>query len=340
MSPSTRTNVSEIVTGLGMAGIQSLLSEDLFARLPSSVLNVGVSEWQEIAIAFRNGNLAEEFKLAFDNGEYFLNSDVGLRGRQPYRIEWKGVHRSIGDETIPTDLRVNWVYLVSCKYNSKVLHNASPKRLFKGLLGDKEGKSENWYESVAYKEFHALYANLRKELLHQRINLPEEIQQLTPNDKKKIGNATKRVWPDSLKDQYVEFSNLVSFHTIRIWKENLATKRKRQQITHRLIRLCPCPYFVLGSSRSKSSKSVRLRIDSPWDWNQRFELLDFEVHHVETGQPRVDWKFFYKDKESLIQSEIKGHVEIRWSHGRFNGNPEAKVYLDSEFQQVPGYNPL
>lgn len=32
-----------------------------------------------------------------------------------------------------------------------------------------------------------------------------------------------------------------------------------------------------------------------------------------------------------------GHVEIRWSHGRFAQNPEAKVYLDAAHHDVPGY---
>ena len=37
---------------------------------------------------------------------------------------------------------------------------------------------------------------------------------------------------------------------------------------------------------------------------------------------------------------MKGHVEVRWSHGRFSGNPEAKVYLDTAHAAVPGYHPL
>ncbi len=37
---------------------------------------------------------------------------------------------------------------------------------------------------------------------------------------------------------------------------------------------------------------------------------------------------------------IEGHVEIRWSHGRFGQVPEAKVYLDSPHHGVPGYFPL
>jgi hypothetical protein len=37
---------------------------------------------------------------------------------------------------------------------------------------------------------------------------------------------------------------------------------------------------------------------------------------------------------------VEGHVEVRWSHGRFLGSPEAKVYLDTPHVHVPGYNLL
>src|SRR5664280_1686897 len=37
---------------------------------------------------------------------------------------------------------------------------------------------------------------------------------------------------------------------------------------------------------------------------------------------------------------VAGHVEIRWSHGRFAQPPEAKVYLDTPMAQLPGYHQL
>jgi hypothetical protein len=37
---------------------------------------------------------------------------------------------------------------------------------------------------------------------------------------------------------------------------------------------------------------------------------------------------------------VRGRVEIRWSHGRFSGSPEAKVYLDTPHVEVPGYHAL
>ena len=37
---------------------------------------------------------------------------------------------------------------------------------------------------------------------------------------------------------------------------------------------------------------------------------------------------------------MAGHVEIRWSHGRFAQPPEAKVYLDTAMAELPGYHRL
>ena len=33
-------------------------------------------------------------------------------------------------------------------------------------------------------------------------------------------------------------------------------------------------------------------------------------------------------------------MEVRWSHGRFAQPPEAKVYLDTPTDELPGYFPL
>ena len=102
----------------------------------------------------------------------------------------------------------------------------------------------------------------------------------------------------------------------------------------RLLRIGGAPYFVLGSNRSDS---VRMRVGSPWDWRQAFTLRSFDTSAAEPASPRVDWSAVYVDREAACEREVRGHVEIRWSHGRFSGPPEAKVYLDTPHAQVPGY---
>jgi hypothetical protein len=105
----------------------------------------------------------------------------------------------------------------------------------------------------------------------------------------------------------------------------------------RLLRMGSAPYFVLGSS---ATRSLRLRIATPWDWKQLFGLVRFEVFAQEGGQPRVGWLATVRERASGQLHEVSGHVEVRWSHGRFGGLPEAKGYLDTHHHLVPGYFPL
>ncbi len=49
---------------------------------------------------------------------------------------------------------------------------------------------------------------------------------------------------------------------------------------------------------------------------------------------------FVEDLRRGQIGSVRGHVEIRWSHGKFSGYPEAKIYLDTPHEQVPGYFPL
>jgi hypothetical protein len=105
----------------------------------------------------------------------------------------------------------------------------------------------------------------------------------------------------------------------------------------RLLRMGSAPYYVLGSS---ATRSLRLRIATPWDWRQIFILEKFEVFAQAGGQARVGWLAHVRERSSSQLHEVSGHVEIRWSHGRFKGPPEAKGYLDTGHHLVPGYFPL
>ena len=57
----------------------------------------------------------------------------------------------------------------------------------------------------------------------------------------------------------------------------------------------------------------------------------------EAGQPKIGSRATVRDHEAAIETNVDGHVEVRWSHGRFAQAPEAKVYLDTPHTHVPGY---
>jgi hypothetical protein len=103
----------------------------------------------------------------------------------------------------------------------------------------------------------------------------------------------------------------------------------------RLLRLSDAPYYILGTDTK--GVQVRVRVGTPWDWRQQFRLKSFEVFAADAGQPVVTWTGVAEETGSGRPLRVDDHVEIRWSHGRFNGSPEAKVYLDTAHADVPGY---
>ena len=158
--PSAKTEITEIVTGLAISGAASLdvaLAERAVANVPDGV-------WDRLDDLERAGQHRQEFAAAWANGGAFLAAEDGLRGRPPRLVEWKGPTQAPGDEVVPADLRVDHVWLVSCKYLSKVLANAAPGRLFdRGLAGGPTRTAGDWYAEVAPVAYQDLFAQVRLE---------------------------------------------------------------------------------------------------------------------------------------------------------------------------------
>ena len=146
---SVRTEITELATGLGMLGYDSPI--EAMSQLPRQFVDVTERVWQQFARAVDESPHRVDFAGAYRNGQVFLEADDGLRGRPPLLIEWKGSHRSPGHDQLPIDLRVDHVYLISCKYSSKILLNAAPSNLFAAShdVGD-------WYDHAAPKQHQAL----------------------------------------------------------------------------------------------------------------------------------------------------------------------------------------
>ena len=335
-----KTLITEIVTGLGTAGLESSLPALLANPKPSVLEYVEDTDWNRIQEAFMENKHLELFETAFGNGKYFLQAREGLGGRCPYRVEWKGSHRTRGDESIPADIRINWVFLISCKYESRILHNVSPVRLFNNLLRADTTRAKSWYSIIAPEEYQSFYASVRHYLLGRGIRLPACISELSTSDRETIKNETARNLPCELQEDYNHFCRVVSCKTARCWQQRLGRSQGRKEkelLFYRLIRLCSCPYFILGSH---GQQPIRLRVDSPWEWTRHFLFENLEIEPICARQPKVDWRLTYRECGSDLARDISGYVEIRWSHGRFNGNPEAKVCLYKDLENVPGYNLL
>ena len=165
--------------------------------------------------------------------------------------------------------------------------------------------------------------------------LPARAVDLTVPQREALGQWLRSGWPLGAKDLYATLSGAVALASVRRWEAAMDERGgSGEAMLWRLLRIGSAPYFVLGSS---SDRSLRLRIATSWDWRQHFQLIAIAMEGQPGGQPRVGWEAVVRDRTSHEVHSVVGHVEVRWSHGRFGGLPEAKGYLDTPHHLVPGY---
>ncbi len=412
--PSERTTVTELGTGLGMLGLAGV--DEAVRTRPAVMRSVSPEMWERLAALRDGGAYDADFHAAWANGQAFLAAADGLRGRLPLLVEWKGAGRAPGDEVAPIDLRVDHVYLVSCKYLSKILFNTSPTHAFDALLTGGSGRTTRasrdeqpggggWYAEVAGSEYQALYEAVRRAALvdaapapgaapgagpgpdrpapgprHTRAaaavslpglgapggpatngaspsatgarrtgrrarelapppaalrGLPARAVELTSAQRDALGQWLRPGWPPDAAPAYAALSGAVAHASVRRWEAAIAAEGGTgEALLWRLLRIGSAPYFVLGSSESRS---LRLRIATSWDWRRQYRLVALDVEAQHGGQPRVGWVATVRDRASHAEHTVSGHIEVRWSHRRFGGPPEAKGYLDTPHHLVPGY---
>jgi hypothetical protein len=325
-----RTTITEVVTGLGMLGFDDV--EAALVAAPDALRNVEPSDYEALLRAWKERRHTDMFTAALMNGGAFLSARDGLRGRVPLVVEWKGAHRVPGDEVVPADLLIDHVYLVSCKYLSRIVVNASPHHLFDRLLTGGHGRrGADWFGQVATVEHAALY-NAVRAALDDEMDLPVVVDALDATQRQALGHRLRDGWPGASVERYEAMVERVAAASAEHWRAAIGTDA--ESMLWRLLRIGSAPYFVLGAS---TSGFLRMRIGTPWDWRQNFELRAFEVEARAGGQPMVTWRAVVRERATRTERLVEGHVEVRWSHGRFAAPPEAKVYLDTPHTEVPGY---
>jgi hypothetical protein len=330
--PDEKTTITELVTGLGASGVESL--ERALASPPRCLVGVSVQAWEQLRLARQDRRHDALFTIAWDNGRAFFEARDGLRRRRPVTIEWKGPHKPPGYDSLPADLRIDHVFLVSCKYGSDIAMNCSPSNLVDRLLADRARDGEPWFSMVAPAAYGAFYRAVRT---YVGSHLPGDVAALRSEDIAEIRESCERRWPGALVEPWRDLSNEIANATAARWNANLPTAASRELMLWRLLRLETAPYFVLGTT--KGGEPIRYRVATPWDWRQAFTLRSFDVKPKQSGQPLVAWRALVRDRQTGDDREIVGEVEVRWSHGRFS-SVEAKLHLVTPPGAVPGYFPL
>ena len=217
-----------------------------------------------------------------------------------------------------------------------MLANAAPVAALRPRPGRRAAAraAGDWYAEVAPDAYQALFALVRREL-GTRASLPPHAADLTPGAPRRAARLPRRRLVTRRPGRLPRRSRVeVGKASADRWRRTLAKRTEAEAVLWRLLRIGSAPYFVLGAQRDRS---LRLRVMTPWDWRQAYELKRMDVWGDDAGQPQVRWQAIVRDRATGEEHTVDGHVEVRWSHGRFGKPPEAKAYLDTPHHRVPGY---
>lgn len=274
---------------------------------------------------------------AIANGRAFRHTVLG--DREPRHVEWSGGSRSVWTSDVPRDLTVDGVWFIQAKYDSHCVLNTSPGSLVDELLVDHSLDSRmSWFEEVALDQLQAFYDQARAAL--PLTELPHDVRDLDKAAKAELKRSMRGRRPSAAEEQaYAELCRAVAIETTLRWRHRLdaSSVPQRTQMLFRMLRIAGGPYWLLGT---KGHAPVQLRVTDTRTWRDRFELKRFDVTDAHAGQPQVNWRAIVQERDGRVRHVIDGYCEIRWSHGKLQGNPECKVQVTTPLGELPGYEPM
>ena len=331
---TNKTKLTELGTAVGLVYEPSEGWDGALERL--TVPGIQGDVWQPIVLPASSADSPERDLLlrALGNGRAFRHQI--LRGRRPDHIEWSGGAKAVWTSDVPRDLTVDGVWFIQAKYDSTCVLNTSPGSLVDELLVDHTLESRmSWFEEVALGQLQVYYSHARATVALP--NLPDDVRDLDRDNKQLLKRAMRGRTPSPAEAKaYDELCRVVSVETTLRWRHRLdaATLPQRTQMLFRMLRIAGGPYWLLGT---KGHEPVQLRITDTRAWRERFELKRFTVLDAHAGQPQVDWRAEILDRTINDRRTVDGYCEIRWSHGKLQGNPECKVQVTTPLEHIPGY---
>ena len=333
-----KTIITELSTALGI--IAPNREEQLLTSStpPTNLKGVKPSQWSKLTEYWQTKAESKLFQRSFMHGRYFSNY---LRKSQVVtnaEISWAGPKRTTPDSP-PADLIIDIIgskIYISCKNDSKVNRNPSPMSLFKTALRNSPVHRRNWYSEIAPREYSCL---LQAATSHLGLkDFPDDPDELTKCQGETLKSLMKRKWPKAIEDSVSKFVEAVSEKSASSLNGVIQAPEEKLDFGLRLLRIIDIEYFILGTQKNED---VRVRVMTRSEFNKKFSITGLSVTSAHKGQPQVDWEIHVASRSSgklpPVLSHVKGHFEIRWSHGKFNGAPESKVYLETPHPSVPGY---
>lgn len=230
--------------------------------------------------------------------------------------------------------------------------NRSPYILF---VSDPGGtltptRSENWYTVVAPDLYQSLY-DLARDMagLNLPISVVEYHQTIRGANRKRLGKVMQTFSAadtEQFNQLYTVFCHEVARQSADLFNRTLNQSLSgpirnaiAENIIRRFFRLGDSEYVLCGLDGNDdfgvTVPALTSWKRSGWSFKRLIALPD-----LSRGQSVVNFELVVEERDKRKEHSFPFHAEIRWSHGKFAGNPEAKLYKEFAWIEVPFFQQI
>jgi hypothetical protein len=207
------------------------------------------------------------------------------------------------------------------------------------------GRSPNWFLYTDREEFQAAYDVIR--IAAPDLALPADVEEFERTaraaDRDRVQEVIKNLSvADSTEffNRYVQMCRTVARLSAEMFNENIAATRRTnrynsmlENVIKQFFRVNAVTYILAGL---ENKIPFAVEIPDLTAWKQAWRILSVRaVPQLQKAQGVVNFEMVVENKVSHEHFEPIFHDEIRWSHGKFCGNPEAKLYKTISWRQLP-----
>jgi hypothetical protein len=262
------------------------------------------------------------------------------------KVIWTGMETGLNHGPVARDLLIdNTDIRISVKENAQLFQNPSPVKVFdkwpRGLFD--KSRDGDWFLTVANKELNDYYQACGGQKLTGQKTVEDYYKNITGTDssgsnrRKKLANHVKNLHDQNNSETLQAYKKLcikVSEASANIFNTNLEKtfpiiktgKFKAEdliQLFSFFFKLDRSEHILCGT---EDNTGFAVLIRSLADWEKQFSITNIIAIPLDAGQPEVLITFSFLDKTSNTKFDYSIQCQIRWSHGKFCGNPESKLY--------------
>lgn len=341
-----KTEATELSVGFGILGVNPLDQRTVIGSLFIDD-SLPIQKWRDYQEEYaRDEKLYSKFlKLGFHLRE--------LKFRNVTELAWTGPQQQAATASGAKDLFIPSLNMsISVKNDSNVVLNASPHNLFRGLPQGKApaSRAEHWFlekDSVGYQQLYKFARNLFDRELPETASVFES--QISKVERDTFQDFVTNKLVGQNKNQfealYKEMCGNVAQNSATEFNEHLdnlpSNERSavHESVMRQFFRMDTASYLLVGLDKRKE---FAVQIPDLTAWKRQWRVENVRaIPDLGRGQSVVKITVTTVDKNSrTVTCDFGFRVEIRWSHGKFCGNPEGKLYKNFAWTDVPFFEVL